>query len=364
MQFRQKIIRGMSAAVACLIGLAVGTAGAQDFDDPTNPFTQDEPLIPPTPYQSPLGDIYVQSELVGFNRLDSATPYARSSRIFTLLSGDSLDYSFVPGMRLTAGMRLNDVFSLETSYLGMFEWDETSSVTNLGTNSQGTAGNLDSPFTNFGNPPVVGLDFNNFVSINSQMEFDTGEFNVRQRVDLPSSGFQAAGIWGLRYMGVSDRFAYRSRSASPVPAGSVVAYDVNAYNRMLGTQLGGALEMHIERRAWFSMEAKGLLFSNDSSQSSHFAGGPAGGMATTSAVGDARQRRVSYGADLQAVLCWRFSPAIVGRLGYQAIFLDGLALGEDNFVRNARNATTISAELANDGNQTFHGPFSGVTITW
>jgi hypothetical protein len=364
MQFRRQFIRGWSAALACWFALAVGAAPAQDFEDPTNPFTQDEPLIPPTPYVSPLASVYVQSDLVGFTRLDTSTPYARANRNLTLLSGDSLDYPLVPGWRMMLGMRLGEYYSLETSYLGLFEWEERASVRNSDTNPLGTAGNLSSPFTNFGTPAVVGLDFNNFVSIASQMQFDTAEINVRQRVDLPSSGFQAAGIWGLRYMGVSDRFAYRSRSASPTPAGSTAAFDVNAYNRMFGTQLGGALEMHIERRAWFSMEAKGLLFSNDSSQASHFASGPAAGAATTSAVGDVRQRRVSYGADLQATLCWRFSPAIVGRIGYQAIFLDGLALGEDNFVRNARGATTSPVDLANDGNQTFHGPFSGVTITW
>jgi hypothetical protein len=364
MPFRRTIIRGLPAAVASLILLAAGAAGAQDPTDPTNPFTQDEPLIPPTPYQSSLGTIYVASDLVGFARLDPKGTFATANRTTTVLSGDNLDYVHTPGMRTMVGLRLNDYYALETTYLGLFDWDVQNSVRNVQVNLAGTAGNLYSPFTNFGSPPQAGLDFNNFVSVASETEFDTGELNVRQRVDLPSSGFQAAGLWGLRYIGLSDRFSYRSRSVSPAPSGSVVANDVNAYNRMLGAQFGGAFEMHVERRAWVNLEAKGMVLTNDSSQSSHFAAGPPGAAATTSTVGEQSQRRVSFGADVQATLSWRFSPAIVGRLGYQALFLDGVALGDDNFLKNARNATVSPSELANDGNMTFHGPFTGVTFTW
>jgi len=366
MQLGRKIIRGLPAAVACLIALTVDAAGAQDFapGEDANPFTQDEPLIPPTPYQSSLGSVYVTSDLVGFTRLDPSGTFARFNRVTTVLSGDNLDFSYQPGLRALVGIRLNDYYALETSYLGHFDWYEQHTVRDQVTNTLGTAGNLFSPFTNFGNPSQAGLDFNNFVSVATETRFNTGEFNVRQRVDLPSSGFQAAGLWGLRYINLSDRFHYRSRSASPTPAGSAVAEDVNAYNRMFGAQIGGAFEAHIERRAWFNLEAKGLLLTNESSQSSHFTRGPLGSVATTTALGDAKQRRVSLGADVQAVLSWRFSPAIVGRLGYQAIFLGGVALGEDNFLANARNAAVAPSELSNDGNMTFHGPFTGVTVTW
>ena len=159
---------------------------------------------------------------------------------------------------------------MEASYLGLFDWNDFQSVRNLDTNALGTQGNLFSPFTGFGNPAQAGLDYNSFVSIASETQLNTGEFNFRRRIDLPSSGFQASGIWGFRYISLADRFSYRSQSNSPLPGGSTVADDVIASNRMFGTQIGGALQMHVERRAWIDVETKGMMFTNDSSQNTTF----------------------------------------------------------------------------------------------
>ena len=366
MQLGRKIRCGWTALAACWLALQVGAAYAQDlsFADPANPFTQDEPLIPPTPYVSPLGTLYFTTDFVGFTHLDPTAAYAKANRTTTVLSGNDFDFANQPGLRLLLGVRLNDYYAVETSYLGLFNWNDIQTVRNLDPNSQGTAGNLFSPFTAFGNPAQVGLDYNNFVSIASETQLNTGEINFRRRVDLPSSGFQASGIWGFRYISLADRFSYRSQSASPLPGGSAVADDVVASNRMFGTQIGGALEMHVERRAWLNIETKGIMFTNDSSQSSVFSSGPLAGPATTTVGGDRSQQRVTFGADVQAMLSWRFSRAIVGRLGYQAIFLEGVSLGANNFNQNARNATIDPSELANNGHMTFHGPFTGLTVTW
>jgi hypothetical protein len=67
---------------------------------------------------------------------------------------------------------------------------------------------------------------------------------------------------------------------------------------------------------------------------------------------------------VQVTLEWKFSQAIVGRLGYQAIFVEGLALGSENFNRNALAAATDPSQLVKDGNAAIHGPFTGLTITW
>ena len=44
--------------------------------------------------------------------------------------------------------------------------------------------------------------------------------------------------------------------------------------------------------------------------------------------------------------------------------MEGVALGANNFTQNARNAPIDPSELSNDGHMTFHGPFTGLTITW
>lgn len=366
MQLGRNIIHRLPAMIACCVALGAGLVGAQEFPngDWANPFVQDEPLTPPTPYQPPTQTFYVVSDFVGFSRLSPTATFARANRTTTVLSGDDLEYAIAPGLRGILGVRLTDYYALEVGYLGLFDFNEQESVRSPDLNTFQTQGNLFSPFTNFGNPAQPGLDFNNFVSVASETQFNTGELNVRRRWDLPSSGFQATGIWGLRYMSLADRFSYRSRSAVPVPNGSAVADDVNAYNRMFGTQLGGALEMHIERRAWINLEAKGLMLSNAAEQNTQFSTGPQFGPPTQTITGTGSQRRLCLGVDVQASLSWRFSPAIVGRVGYQAIFLEGVALGSDNFEKNLSNVAVDPSELVSDSRMTFHGPFTGLTVTW
>ena len=71
-----------------------------------------------------------------------------------------------------------------------------------------------------------------------------------------------------------------------------------------------------------------------------------------------------WGADLSAGLSWRFVSQVVGRVGYQAIFLDGVALGDENFQHNARIAPSGPRLLANDDHTIFYGPSAGLTVTW
>ncbi|MBA4018452.1 MAG: hypothetical protein C0483_14895 [Pirellula sp.] len=366
MQLGRKILRRLPAIVACWLALQVGAACAQDveYPDAANPFIQDEPLFPPTPYISPLGNLYFTGDFVGFTHLTPTASYAKLNRTTTVLSGNDFDFANQPGMRMLLGARLTDYYSVELSYLGLFDWNDYQSVRNLETNTQGTQGNLYSPFTGFGFPAQAGLDYNNFVSIASETQLNTGELNFRRRVDLPSSGFQASGIWGVRYMSLADRFAYRSRSNSPTPLGATVADDVIASNRMFGAQVGGSLQMHVERRAWIDIEAKGIMFTNDSSQNTTFTTDTLAGGAATTTFGARSQQRVSFGVDLQAALSWRFSRFIIGRVGYQAIFLEGVSLAANNFTTNARNANVDPSELSNNGHMTFHGPFTGLTVTW
>jgi hypothetical protein len=54
----------------------------------------------------------------------------------------------------------------------------------------------------------------------------------------------------------------------------------------------------------------------------------------------------------------------VGRIGYQALLIDGLALASENFDRNVAILTAGPAELVHDGSVVYHGPFVGLTTTW
>jgi len=247
--------------------------------------------------------------------------------------------------------------------LGLYEWDDTRSVRNQSLNAQATAGDLFSPFTGFGNPADVGFDFNNFVAARTNTQFNNVELNLRQHLYMPYSTVRCDALYGLRYANVQDRFEYRSLSAAPLLDGTAGAVDVEASNAMFGPQLGGAMEFHIERRAWIRFEGKAAGLYNHAGRQTDFAFSPLAGPAAFT-TDERSQGRLAFVGDIEASCIWSFTPSIVGRVGYQAIFIDGVALGSQNFSSSASALGADGAEVVRNGNLTFHGPFAGLTVTW
>ncbi len=316
-------------------------------------------------YQSPLETTYFTADTVAFRRdWQAKQTFATLNDPTTAVLGThNLDFVHQPGLRVLAGRRLNDSLAVEASFLGLLQWDELRSVQDSTLNSQGTLGNLFSPLTNFGSPAQLGLDYNSFVSIHTVSQFNNAELNLRHRLDTPPSGMQVSFICGVRYMNVRERFEYRARSFSPSPVGTANAVDVVTKNGLIGTQIGGLADFQIEPRCWISFEAKAVMLANDAGQQTQYTVGPLVGPGTTTS-GARNQERVTFAGDLTATAVWKFTPAIVGRVGYQGIFIDGLALGSANFLLNAANMTTAPNELARGGHLAYHGPFAGVTVTW
>ena len=364
---------------ALLVMLACGTtARAQDeLDYPANWSRPGRgPSVPnmnstagacfqPQLYESPLETTYITADVVAFRRdwQASQTFATLSTPTNGVLGTHALDFTNQPGLRLLAGRRFNDCFAVEANFLGLLQWDETRTARDSTVNSQGTTGNLFSPFTNFGSPPQVGLDFNNFASIRILSQFNTGELNLRQRLNTPPSIMQVSALYGFRYLNVHERLEYRTQSLSPVPTGSANAVDVVTKNSLFGLQIGGMIDFRIEPRCWINFEAKAIMLHNDAGQQTQYTVGPIGAPGTT--INGARaQGQMAFAGDLAATAVWKFTPAIVGRVGYQGILVDGLALASDNFTRNALLMTTAPTDLAHNGHLAFHGPFTGVTVTW
>ncbi len=331
----------------------------------TDPFGLMWPCIEPFIFESPLNTTYVTADMVAFRRDWQAlqTFATLDTPTNAVLGTHDLPFVYQPGLRLLVGTRLNDWFALEASYLGLLDWNEIRTVRNETVNVLGTEGNLFSPFSNFGDPPLLGFDYNNFASIRVVSTFHNAELNLRQRLDTPPSVLQATAIWGLRYINVQDQFSYRTQSLEPTPGGTNTAIDVQTKNDLFGVQVGASVEFQVERRCWLLFEAKGMLLANSSSQRTAYTVGPLAGPDST-ANGTRAQGRAMLGGDLAATLEWKVTPAIVARFGYQGIFLDGLALGSDNFLRNLANMTTDPNELSDEGHLAYQGPFAGVTVTW
>jgi hypothetical protein len=77
------------------------------------------------------------------------------------------------------------------------------------------------------------------------------------------------------------------------------------------------------------------------------------GHADTAFVGD---------LDLSAI--WECSRHLSVEIGYQAIWISGLALGAENFQTDVTLLTLGPPELKDDGTAVYHGPHVGVTVRW
>jgi len=316
-------------------------------------------------YVSPRQDTYVDTDYVAFRRdwQQSITFATANDSTNVMLSTSDLQSVYQPGMRLLVGRRLNDWFALEASYLGLFQSTVSRSVRNVTENALGTDGNLFSPFTNFGNPAEVGFDYNTFASIQMLTTMNNAEINLRQRLSTPPSCLQASAIFGIRYLDVREQFEYRTDSFEPIVGGTTNYGFVKTRNGMIGAQTGITVEFRVEERWWLNFESKIMLLYNGASQQTQFDTGPLAGPGAA-VFGQRDGDRATLGADLAVTGIWQLTPSILLRAGYQGIFLDGMALASENFIRNLSVMTVDPSQLDYEGHLAFHGPFAGVTVTW
>jgi hypothetical protein len=304
------------------------------------------------------------------NVTDTIITYRREA---ALTSGD-LDGGFEPGMRALIGVSLGDWYRLECSYFGSYSWSDSATVRYDA--SDGT-GSLLSPFSNFGDPEgvlnldpvpdgtfqaVEGLDFNNRASVNWTSKLDNYELNVRRRVDMPPSRYVAAEmsvLVGLRYMKLRETLDYATESPLPVP-GSLNTQEVRTDNDLFGPQIGALAQFLVHDRAWIDLGIKGaILF--DQAESSVAANVNPGGVATAAMFSGAEDATAFLG-DLSLKFNYQFTPSGTIHVGYNAIWLTGVALATENFVSDINTLVNNGpGTVDHDGRVVFHGPTIGLT---
>lgn len=317
---------------------------------------------PPLDYFSPRARWYIASDIIALKRDPSderpiATLGATDN---VVLSTSDLRNEFEAGARLTVGRRLSDWYAIEATYFGLTTWNAFAAVRDDTVNINATEGNLFSPFSNFGNPAgVIGLDFNALASIENRSSLDNFEISLRQQVDLPPSGLGASMLYGVRMMNLRETFRYRTESASPV-AGSINDISVDTDNDLIGFQLGSVLEFQIEDRGWITVEMKGVVAHNGAGQVTT---GDLEALATP--LDSARdETRTAFVGDISVALVYRFTPGILGRIGYQSMWVDGVALASENLQADPDLLTLGPPQLVHDGSVVYHGPFAGLMFTW
>ncbi|MCI0358957.1 MAG: BBP7 family outer membrane beta-barrel protein [Planctomycetaceae bacterium] len=298
----------------------------------------------------------------------AATPFGP-----TVLTTNDLRPEFDAGGKFTLGRRIFDCYRIEGTYLGLYDFQDVAIVTNTDLSIPGvdlnddgdftdagesapipaSIGNLSTFLSGFADPAVPGLDANTQVAIAFESSFQSAEFNVRYYAAMPPGPFDVSYLVGFRYLRIHEQFNFVGEAVFP----AVVTNDlqVNTENDLYGVQIGIQALCLKTTRWWLDVDIKGGIYNNSTSVLTDFqqTGSPGGG-------GFVERDRTAWVGDITVALNWQMTPTCAFRVGYQGIFINGLALAPDNAINNADLILTDTARLDDSGELAYHGPTIGL----
>jgi hypothetical protein len=131
---------------------------------------------------------------------------------------------------------------------------------------------------------------------------------------------------------------------------------------MVGPEVGAKFEFYVQNRWWVNVEMKMALMSNRAEQSTEYF--TVNNTGTHDYVGNRTEDHTAFAGDLALTFVYRWSPNFSTQLGYQAIWLERIALATDNLNTDINILTQGPAQLNHAGRTVFHGPQAGITIGW
>jgi hypothetical protein len=278
------------------------------------------------------------------------------------LSTRDLDMPFNAGPRFLVGHTFDDSpYQVEFSYFWLSDLNESAAVRDNTLNVQGTLGNLFSPFTGFGLTPVVGLDYNNLVSIREISFMQNMELNLRRQLPMPQERLATSFLIGARFVGIREQFDYFSQSDSPA-GGATNAVRVRTRNELYGFQIGQLFQFNVDRQWWIDTELKGAICNNAGGQSTVYTQAIAG--VPTTSTSSLSRSGTSFVGDIALTLVCRPTAHLTTRIGYQAIWMTGMAIAAKNMNTDVDILIGGPPQLNLRGTVVYHGPQAGLEITW
>jgi hypothetical protein len=274
----------------------------------------------------------------------------------TALTTGDLQSEFNAGMRTTVGYVLTPCLRVEGGYFGTYSWEDATAVHNLVPNSQGGLGNLNTILSNFAN--AAGLSGNDLVTLGQLSAFNSQEVNVRYWIDMPPGPFDFSITLGARHVSAKENLNFTSQAGAGNIPGSAVdnALTVFTQNDLWGGQLGFQVAWLQSAHVWLEFDVKGAMFHNNARMDSNYARSDVVAPFLTFR----EQERTAWMGDITAAYNIQFTPGLVLRLGYQAVFLNGIALSADNIQSDNVLLQNGPAQLDDRGEVVYHGPIIGL----
>jgi hypothetical protein len=180
---------------------------------------------------------------------------------------------------------------------------------------------------------------------------------------MPPRGFNASFLLGVRYMKITEELNYESfQFVNPSATTPTLSMLTATSNTLVGPQIGGFFEIYSVPNCWITFEMKGAICGNNARQGTT---GFAPIINSAQIFDESKDRIVTaFVGDLELMLNWRITSHCVTRFGYQAMWVDGLALAARNFGPPATILEQGPAPLDSAGRVAYHGPHLGLEITW
>jgi hypothetical protein len=323
--------------------------------------------------QPPRCPWYGQADAIWLrrDRIDPVSLQTLGTQGDVILSTDALTEPFRPGTRATVGHNLGQsCWQIDGTYYYLGSWDDNAAVRDTTFNGFST-GNMFSPFSNFGHPlNFQGFDWNDEVRIREFSRFQSAEMNLRYTVPMPHDCLTGKLLIGLRYINVKEQFDYFSHSNAIVPLvgqSSQVTLTTHTQNDLFGPQIGGEFYFYAYPNAWIDVGIKGALCNNRALQNTNGTL-DVGFPATETNIASYRGRdATAFVGDLDVELVWQMRQHMMLRMGYQAIWVNNLALATRNFSEQPGillNGFFGPPQIDTIGRSVYHGPHIGLEIDW
>lgn len=272
-----------------------------------------------------------------------------------VLSTDQLDFDEASGFRFSGMFQVTAGGSVEFTYYGTFHWHKSASVSD-------PEGGLFSVISDYGQlVQFAELDNATFQRIDYSSTFDNFEINFRRRWVAPNCRYQGSWLAGVRYFKLDEDFQYVS------VATGTADFDVNTNNSLTGFQAGGDLWLCVVPGLRIGGEFKAGVFGNHASQGTTISASSLALPFEESVVSN----DVAFVTNLDLLMLYRLNYNWTLRVGYQFLFVDGVALASENFNPTPPNifvgvpGDVIRDPAINDnGNVFYHGLMLGAEFMW
>jgi hypothetical protein len=277
---------------------------------------------------------------------------------------------FRPGFRFSAAVQLMAANSLEFTYFGQFNFASRAQVT-----STTLPGQLFSVFSGFGAtvfPGSAEFDEANFQQISYTSQFDSFEINWRRRWMSPNCRYQGSWTLGIRHFILDEEFDYASAN---VNNGIVPPFPINAFiparglvqtittNNLTGFQVGTDAWICILPGFRVGGEFQAGVYGNHMNINTISSSNLTLGTVNREHL---QSNDVAFIGQANLLATYRFNYQWSGRVGYQFLYVDGVALASENFNPVPLNIQgPPRAPFTNDnGNVFYHGWSVGLEYMW